>query len=165
MDKTDLLFLLDYSAWANQKLSKAAAQLSPGQFTASCPANYGNLRRIFVHMLVAHQVWLSRCRDGCTPTAFPADDVFPDFVSFEKYLRIEEAAWRDYLDALSDKDVQRSVVYTTSRGETFSTPLWQIVAHLVNHTTQHRSEAAEVLTQQGYSPGDLDLIRYLQRQS
>jgi uncharacterized damage-inducible protein DinB len=35
-----------------------------------------------------------------------------------------------------------------------------MLLHLANHGTQHRSEAAILLTQAGRSPGDLDLIDY-----
>ena len=44
-------------------------------------------------------------------------------------------------------------------------PLWQTMAHVVNHGTQHRSEAAALLTEAGRSPGDLDLIDFLEEQS
>jgi uncharacterized damage-inducible protein DinB len=37
-------------------------------------------------------------------------------------------------------------------------PMWQMLAHLANHGTQHRSEAAVILTEAGRSPGDLDMI-------
>jgi uncharacterized damage-inducible protein DinB len=37
--------------------------------------------------------------------------------------------------------------------------------HLLNHGTQHRSEAAVLLTAADRSPGDLDLIDYSEQQA
>ena len=39
--------------------------------------------------------------------------------------------------------------------------LWDMMAHVVNHGTQHRSEAAMALTAMGRSPGDLDLLDFV----
>jgi uncharacterized damage-inducible protein DinB len=39
---------------------------------------------------------------------------------------------------------------------------WQALAHVVNHGTQHRAEAAALLTTAGHSPGDLDMVDYVE---
>jgi uncharacterized damage-inducible protein DinB len=41
-------------------------------------------------------------------------------------------------------------------------PVWQTPAHVVNHGTRHRSEAAVIVTEAGRSPGDLDMIPFAQ---
>jgi uncharacterized damage-inducible protein DinB len=38
--------------------------------------------------------------------------------------------------------------------------IWQMLVHVVNHGTQYRAEAAGLLTAEGRSPGDLDLVDY-----
>jgi uncharacterized damage-inducible protein DinB len=44
-------------------------------------------------------------------------------------------------------------------------PVWQTLVHVVNHGTQHRAEAAALLTGEGRSPGELDLINYAEEQA
>jgi len=40
-----------------------------------------------------------------------------------------------------------------------------MLAHVVNHGTQHRSEAAAILTQAGRSPGEIDMIFFAEEQA
>ncbi len=40
--------------------------------------------------------------------------------------------------------------------------VWQMLAHVINHGTQHRSEAAALLTDAGRSPGEIDMIFYVE---
>ena len=163
MNQPDLLFLFDYSIWANHKLLQAAQRLGPGQFTAAHRTTYGSLRGILVHILASYLVWHSRCQDGHLPVALPTQAEFPDLSTFTARLEQEEASLRAYIAALSDADLQRSVSYATAKGQPYTNTLWQIMVHVVNHATQHRSEAAELLTEYGCSPGDLDVIWYLRQ--
>jgi uncharacterized damage-inducible protein DinB len=53
--------------------------------------------------------------------------------------------------------------YTTEDGGR-ERVLWHCLLHVVNHGTQHRSEAAAILTGYGYSPGGLDFTAFLNEQ-
>ncbi|MDQ3689057.1 MAG: hypothetical protein M3406_03300, partial [Chloroflexota bacterium] len=44
-------------------------------------------------------------------------------------------------------------------------PVWQMLVHVVNHGTQHRAEAATLLTAEARSPGELDLVHYAEGQA
>jgi uncharacterized damage-inducible protein DinB len=163
MNKTDLLFILDYTEWANARLLQAAEKLSPEQFTAAHRTTYGSLRGILVHVLVAYKIWRGRLQEGSVPAALPAQEDFTDVASYAARLQAEHGALRAYVASLDEAGVQRLVDYRTSRGEAFQNAFWQIVLQVTHHAMQHRSEAAEVLTEYGCSPGNLDLIWYLRQ--
>ena len=43
-------------------------------------------------------------------------------------------------------------------------PSWQLLNHLVNHSSHHRAEAGLMLASLGHSPGDLDYIYFVGQQ-
>ena len=161
MNKADLLFMLDYTAWANGRLLEAAEKAGPELFAAAHRTTYGSLRSILVHMMVSYMVWRGRMQEGRVPAQLPAHEEFPDAATFAARLQVEHAALRAYVASLDQAGVERVFAYRTSRGEDFQHTVWQLILQVVNHATQHRSEAAEVLTEYGYSPGNLDLVWYL----
>ncbi len=59
------------------------------------------------------------------------------------------------------KILTRMVRYPIDSGELRERVLWHCLLHVVNHGTQHRSEAAAILTSYGASPGDLDFTVFL----
>jgi uncharacterized damage-inducible protein DinB len=101
-----------------------------------------------------------------TLTYFDAmeEDAFPTLDVLEQRWNEEERAMRDYLARLTDDDLTDYVRYTTDEGEKRERVLWHCLLHVVNHGTQHRSEAAAILTGYGYSPGGLDFTLFLNEQ-
>jgi uncharacterized damage-inducible protein DinB len=85
----------------------------------------------------------------------------PTFQALQERWEREAQALQDFLTALTDDDLNRTIRYKTTTGNAMANVLWHLMAHVVNHGTQHRSEAAMLLTGYGYSPGDLDLIVFL----
>ena len=72
-----------------------------------------------------------------------------------------DAALTAFVAALADADLTRMVEYRTTQGAPHADPLFELLAHVVNHGTQFRGESAVALTALGHSPGNLDLLGYL----
>jgi uncharacterized damage-inducible protein DinB len=160
MNADDLRYLWAYNAWANARVLDAAARVTPERFLAPAPASHGSLRGALVHTLSAEWLWRQRCEFGVSPATHLDERDFPTTAALAERWNAERTAWEGFLAPLADAGAARIVAYTTTDGESRADPLWQIVAHVVNHGTQFRSEAAMLLTAAGHSPGSLDLIRF-----
>jgi uncharacterized damage-inducible protein DinB len=159
MDKASLITLYDYTYWATARMLDAARQAGDEAYAAPCPElYYGSLRGTLVHILSAEWIWRTRCQDGNSPTAMLDPQAFPTIDALTERWQVEETAMSLYLAGLKDQDLQRTVSYQSTKGQLFQNTLWHLLVHGVNHGTQHRSEAAMVLTRLGHSPGDLDMI-------
>jgi uncharacterized damage-inducible protein DinB len=164
--------LLQYNRWANRLVLDRAALATPEDYHALTPGlSFGSLHATLVHTLVAEVVWLARWH-GALPPERLKDARVADRIAAEEIQTFEQltALWREedtklamFIDALTDSEVERTVAYRTQYGEPNEQPSHELIAHLVNHGTQFRAEAAVRLTQLGLSPGDLDLIVYLRR--
>jgi uncharacterized damage-inducible protein DinB len=74
----------------------------------------------------------------------------------------EDTRLRSYVESLDQPGLDESMPLGADPGD--AVPRWLVIAHVVNHGTQHRSELARYLTGCGQSPGDLDLLDTLRLQ-
>ncbi len=162
--------LLDYNIWANIHIFERAAAVIKSEYLEVAPGlSFGNLHATLVHIAVAELVWLARWQGGLPAEALKdarqadrlAETEIQTFDAVETLWRQEMAKQVSYAASLTDEAAASTLSYETRFGEPNVQPLEQIVAHLVNHGTQFRAEAAVRLTQLGRSPGDIDLIIYL----
>lgn len=151
-----LTALYDYNYWANRRITETAARLTEDQRHETL-FTIGAVHKTLVHTVGAEWVWRQRLEHGVSPPALLQESDLPTFDALLQRWDEEEAAMRTYLASLTDADLTRVVHYRTTGGRDWDNPVWFILAHLLNHGTQHRSEVAAMLTELTYSPGDLDL--------
>ncbi len=171
--KTDEIRLLyEYNYWADRRILTTCAKVSQEQYAGS--NSYGSLRATLIHTLDAEWAWrlgvqeYSLAHDALqasAPKMWEHNDLteadLPTLDVLNEGWQAEERAMRAYLGSLREQDLNGLVRYLIPGGIVRERVLWHCLIHVVNHGTQHRSEAAALLTSYGQSPGGLDFTAFL----
>lgn len=169
MKVDEIKLLYDYNDWADMRLLTACVKVSPEQYAAPNPYGHGSLHATMVHIL--DNIWQQRItlqgyyqEPLANEAAYDAtelhEDTIPTFAALQERWMIEQQEMRAYLDTLTDETLNSTIRYVIP-GTIRERVVWHILIDLIIHATQHRSEAAMLLTSYGQSPGDLDLTMTL----
>lgn len=152
----DVRGLFAYDRWATRQVLGVLDGIDESLWGATGVVGDRGLGSILVHMLGAHQRWRTGIADEGDddgPTPRPEAEPLPDATTLVEWWEAEFVEMDGFLGGLTD-----GLLAYVHNG----IGVWQMLTHLMNHGTQHRSEAALLLTQAGRSPGELDLIVYLE---
>ena len=151
MDIGDIRFLYGFDRWATTRILDAAVGVDEATWAAPNVIGERGLGGILVHQLGAQQRWrhFLTGAPGHEPT--PEDEPLSDLATLRAAWDREWAGYDGWFNAMDPTWLDQAEGGVS---------LWQALAQVVNHGTQHRSEAAVLLTSAGHSPGDLDMVDY-----
>lgn len=159
--KKMLLTLYEYNYWATSQILTQARQLPVELFTAQPEFSLNSIRDTLVHTLAAEWIWRERIQEQNWPKALLSPNDFPTLERIETRWHVERQQMWQFLTSLTKDDLKRVVTYRSTGGQELANVLGHILHHVVLHGMQHRAESAAILTEFGYSPGDIDFIIYL----
>lgn len=116
---------------------------------------------LFSHLLRAQDVWFGRVQETEHATL--------DFWTTEPLAACAERLdasthrWEQVLEERSH-DLDHLITYTNSKGTRFETALRDILVHVVNHGTHHRSQIALLLREAEIAPPATDYIFYVREE-
>jgi uncharacterized damage-inducible protein DinB len=86
--------------------------------------------------------------------------VWPQWTVDECARVIDEnaAGYRDMLAPLTDADLSKRITYHNLQGKEFTTPLIDILTHVVIHGSYHRGQVAKVIGRAGVPAVSSDFI-------
>jgi uncharacterized damage-inducible protein DinB len=147
--KDYFLKLYRYNHWANLEILKAVQpvyQTSP------------YISETFSHVINAQYIWTGRINlEKKTP--FKVREI-QDLAKLESTITHITKDWLNYIDNLTPLELERKIHYTNSFGESFTSVIQDVIAHLINHSTYHRAQVARELRVLGISPPNTDYITY-----
>ena len=172
----DIRLMYEYNYWGNHRILDPCTRVTPEQYTAA--TSFGTLRPTVIHIVDAEWSWLRSFGSHFVPVDRISDpwkiedlvawgpeeltDVeLPTVDALKDRAQEEERAMRAYLGTLTDAHLNGILRYPIDDTIVRERILWHCLLHVVNHGTQHRSEAAALLTMYGASPGGMDMTLFL----
>ncbi|MCU0329192.1 MAG: hypothetical protein MUE53_09390 [Chitinophagales bacterium] len=110
--------------------------------------------RLFHHTLNAHQIWNNRILHKTSEYSVWQIHEAKDLQA------IDVANYQHTIEILQDIDITLSCTYLTSKGETFTNTISDILTHILTHTSYHRGQIASELKFIGKEPISSDYIFY-----
>jgi len=140
--------LFDHARWADRLM------LSALEARADVPA--GVLRELN-HIFGADEVWLARLTRRASRAA-----VWPDLTLAEARALADgvHAGFEAYVGALDEPGLVVRVPYVNSAGQSFETPVGEILLHVALHAQYHRGKINQLLRQAGQAPVPTDYIAF-----
>jgi len=155
MDAGSLTVFVRYHASANRRIIQTAAELSDDELRGPGPLDHGTAFQTLRHLVDVDWSWREFCTGNDVGPTYVWDQVaLEDLASIDRFSADEDARLLAYVRSLDDVTLAEPLTLSDEE----SVPRWLIVAHVVNHGTQHRSELARFFTDRGHSPGELDLL-------
>lgn len=149
-----------YTEWANGQMVESIRGLSDEQFTQNIPSSFPTIRETLAHIVLAEWLWLRRWK-GESPSARPEWAAGASLATIEGHLRAVQSERAEWLASLTDDDLERVIDYRNLAGDPFSYRLFDLMAHLVNHSTYHRGQLTTMLRQVGVKPPATDFVNLL----
>jgi uncharacterized damage-inducible protein DinB len=143
-----LVRLFEHNRWANLRAVGACAGLTDAQLDATAPGTAGSVRERLMHVAGAEQRYVSRL-SGRRPT-YGEDDGWPGADRLERALDESGRALIDLAGRADPDEVLRG----EHQGRPVAVPAATVYVQAINHATEHRSQVATILTQQGVEPPD-----------
>jgi uncharacterized damage-inducible protein DinB len=152
MDSSALEFLLRFNIWANRRLLDAIESLSGN-------ADLTPIRDMVAHIVAAEWIWMERL-EGVSPGEVPAWVDAEGLEPLRERLAVVETRRTAFLESLDESGTRREVEFRLLNGSSGTAEVWQLMVHVINHSTYHRGQLARLLREAGVTPPTTDLISF-----
>ena len=145
------IHLFKYNDWATRQTAESIMSLKKKNIKSE---------ELLSHIISAQKIWLNRILGRNTVIdpwhKLTQEDWIPQSIPIT-------AEWINLLESFKEKDFERRIEYTNTKGEKFFNTVKDIIVQVINHSTYHRAQIAQLIRQSGGEPAKTDYIVY-QRQ-
>lgn len=143
-----LTHMFKYNNWATERAANSIINLDEILPEAV---------RLLSHIISAQQLWLNRIT-GEHSSITPWDNYTID-ESISKSVELT-GRWINFLEGSGRGFLEKRIQYQNTKGEKFENTIKDIVIQVINHSTYHRAQIAQLVKRANGTPAATDYIVY-----
>lgn len=148
MIKDHIIHMFKFNDWATRQTAESIAGLKQKN---------KKTEELLSHIISAQKIWLNRI--------LGKDVVIDPWQLLTQEELVPQSTpvasdWINLLEGLHENDFEKRIEYTNMKGEKFTNTIKDIVVHVINHSTYHRAQIAQLIRQSGGEPAKTDYIVY-----
>lgn len=137
-----------FNTWANRKLMDVILALPAEKQVAEITSSFPGLYKTVLHMLDAESIWWQRLK-LLEKLQVPSQEFRGSMEELAGELISQSKRWEEWVSNASDLSLEHVFQYKTFSREQFKQPTWQMIMHVINHSTYHRGQLITILRQLG----------------
>jgi uncharacterized damage-inducible protein DinB len=148
MNKKYFLDLLKYDLWVNKNIAN---------FLKDNLITEGKELELFSHIFNAEIIWLKRVKGESN---FPGHMEIHTPEECDILMNAVNNDWINFINSIEEEKLITIIEYKNIKGEQWKSAVWEIITHMINHSSYHRAQIAFLIRQKGMKPPSTDFIGY-----
>lgn len=154
-----------YNKWANNRVFEHLKKLPDEVYDREIKSVFSSVEEVIVHIYQTDGMWLSVISGDPFPETMKVirrlkeASTAKNLADMEELYEAVSARYIELLNSLDDPDKTITILHP-KYGE-LTTPITDLIKHVVNHGTYHRGNITAMLRQQGHAGVPTDYIFYL----
>lgn len=161
ISRQTLLFLIDYSIWADRQLLSACSALTSEEQVRDQGSSHTGISGTLRHIYDAESFWLANLHKGempplsefMNPQRMPPTPPELDLHHLQQRWPEVWEGLHHYVETASDAELAGDLTAVDC-----AVPRWKVLLHVVNHATLHRGQVMSMLRQLGKQPPGNDIF-------
>jgi uncharacterized damage-inducible protein DinB len=150
MTKKYFIELSEYHAWANEQVCGWLEKISEEEWNRPLVSSFNSLRETILHVAGAEKIWVERL------LKYPALRTLSETFNGSKKELIKiwkeiSKSFKKLIKDMPEDQFHQKLKYKTTKGIEYNQPYYQLLAHVINHSTYHRGQVVTMLREVGFT--------------
>jgi uncharacterized damage-inducible protein DinB len=150
MTKNYFIQLADYNIWANDIIHSWFDKITDEQWEQVIVSSFPSLSATALHIAAAETIWLDRLNKVAEPR-WLTNMIGGGKKEVLDAWRNSSAGLKSFIESFDETNLPTSLQFKRVDGNTYELLHYQILAHVLNHSTYHRGQIITMLRQVGFT--------------